>query len=290
MILSADDFGISPGVDEGILTLIEKNKISSTSCMIVGTNPHLFQNLNLLKKYKTKIDVGLHLVLTETKPVSELSYNSGLINSTGHFHPLKALAKRAYLGQLKPEALNLEITSQIEKFVSVFNQEPDFIDGHQHIQQLPIIRNSVLAAMKSFKTIRYARVANLPNPWIWGSAQSSSLRFAFENLALAIPGRQSAELFAKNNIPHNRYLLGYYRHETKTKFKDIFKKYMNLKPQPRDIFFCHPGYVDAHLKRVDRLVDSRKDNLDFLLSAEFEDLCNINSIRINRFTTTQRLT
>lgn len=283
MILSADDFGISPAVDEGILMLIEKNRISSTSCMVTGLDSALTRNLILLKKYNTKVDVGLHLVLTESTPLSGAAFKSGFVDRNGSFYSLKNLIARAYFGKLNQACLDAEIRAQIESFINIFGHAPDFIDGHQHVQQLPIVRNSIIAAMKHFKSLRYVRIADLPNQWILNSAQSVSFRFALENLALAIPGRRAAALFTKNNIQHNRFLLGYYRHTANVQFKTVFKNYLTLKPQAHDVFFCHPGFVDEHLKKVDTLVDSRKDNLDFLLSAEFEDMCNINKISINRF-------
>ena len=283
MILSADDFGISPSVDEGILKLIENNKISSTSCMVAGSNTMLTQNLTLLKRYSKKIDVGLHLVLTESKPLSNPINSSGLVGNNGLFHSFKNLAKRAYFGKLDQSSVDSEIKEQIESFINLFGQAPDFIDGHQHVQQLPIIRNSIVSIMKNYKTLKYARVANLPNPWILKAAQTISFKFALENLALTIPGRQAAALFTKNNVRHNRFLLGYYQHRPEVRFKTVFNNYLTLNPEAKDVFFCHPGFIDEHLKKVDSLVESRKENLDFLLSAEFEDICSINKLSINRF-------
>lgn len=283
MILTADDFGISPAVDEAILLLIEKDRISSTSCMVTGDNPDLRQDLSSLKKLNQKIDVGLHLVLTETKALATHDFAEGLTDRDGKFFKLKVLAARAYSGRLNKVSIEKEIRTQIENFVRLFGRVPDFIDGHQHVQQLPTIKDAVISTMKTFDSIIYARVANLPNQWLWNSTQSFSPRFALENLALAIPGRQASAAFSENKVRHNRYLLGYYRHTPDLKFNSVFKKYLTLNPRSDDIFFCHPGYIDEHLKRVDTLVDSRKDNLNFLLSAEFEDLCKINQISINRF-------
>ena len=283
MILTADDFGISPAVDEAILLLIEKDRISSTSCMVTGDNPDLRQDLSSLKKLSHKIDVGLHLVLTEAKALATHDYAEGLTDADGNFFTLKALAARAYSGRLNKVSIEKEIRAQIESFVRLFGRVPDFIDGHQHVQQLPTIKDAVISTMKIFDSIIYVRAANLPTQWLWNSAQSFSLRFALENLALTIPGRQASAAFSENNVRHNRYLLGYYRHTPNIQFNSVFKKYLTLRPQSDDIFFCHPGYIDEHLKRVDTLVESRKDNLNFLMSAEFEDLHKTNQISINRF-------
>ena len=283
MILSADDFGISPAVDEAILQLIEKKRISSTGCMVANTNPELRQNLISLKNSSSEIDVGLHLVLTDTAPLGKHRFQDGLVAKNGKLPNLKTLATKAYLGILELVAIETEILAQIENFKSVFGRTPDFIDGHQHVQQLPIVRHAIVSSLKKFNKIGYVRIANLPNSWIWNSSQLFSPRFALENLALAIPGRQSAILFSENKIKHNRYLLGYYRHTPDMQFRTVFEKYLSLGPAKNDIFFCHPGNADEHLKKVDRLVDSRKDNLEFLMSPEFQDTCEKFQVSINRF-------
>lgn len=284
MILTADDFGISPAVDEAILRLIEKKRISSTGCMVAGSNPKLEENLVSLKQLSSGVDVGLHLVLTDSAPLGDHQYQDGLVAKNGTLPNLKILATKAYLGILKVSAVESEILAQIQKFKSVFGRVPDFIDGHQHVQQLPIVREAIVSSVKIFNEIGYVRIANLPNKWIWNSAQFFSPRFAFDNLALAIPGRHSAVLFSKNKIRHNRYLLGYYRHSPDMQFKAVFEKYLSLSPAVNDIFFCHPGNSDEHLRKVDRLVDSRKDNLEFLLSSDFQEICEKNQLNINRFT------
>lgn len=284
MILTADDFGISPAVDEAILRLVEKKRISSTGCMVAGSNPELKTNLSSLRQLSSEVDVGLHLVLTDTAPLGDHQIQDGLIAKNGMLPNLKTLATKAYFGFLKASAVESEILAQIQNFKSIFGRAPDFIDGHQHVQQLPIVRDAIVSSVRIFKEIGYVRVANLPNKWLWSSAQFFSPRFAIENLALAIPGRQSAVLFSENNINHNRYLLGYYRHTPDMKFKTVFEKYLSLNPAANDIFFCHPGNTDEHLKKVDSLVDSRKDNFEFLLSSEFQDVCEKNQVNINRFT------
>lgn len=253
--------------------------------MVAGSNPELRKNLVSLKQLSSGVDVGLHLVLTESAPLGEHRFQDGLVAKNGMLPNLKILATKAYLGMLKQSAVEVEIMAQIEKFKSIFGRVPDFIDGHQHVQQLPVVREAIVSSVKAFNDIGYVRIANLPNRWIWDSAQFFSYRTAFDNLALAIPGRHSAVLFSKNMIKHNRYLLGYYRHTPDMQFKAVFENYLSLSPATNDIFFCHPGNSDEHLRKVDRLVDSRKDNLEFLLSSEFQEICEKYKLNINRFTT-----
>lgn len=251
--------------------------------MVCGSNPELEKNLTRLKSYRSAIDVGLHIVLTDTNPLSEQKVQDGLVGHSGKFKSLKNLAIESYLAKIDHASVHREINAQIEKFISIFGEPPAFLDGHQHVQQLPIVRQAVASAMKIYNTIGYVRTANLPLKWLLNYSKSGSNRYIFENLGLAIPGRGSASFFDSEGIKHNRYLLGYYRPGEDVFFKSVFKEYLKIKPSNNDVFFCHPGFVDAHLIKVDALVESRQDNLNFLLSAEFEDLCNSNELSINRF-------
>ena len=141
MILSADDFGISPAVDEAIIRLVEKKRISSTGCMVAGTNPHLFRNLSSLKNLCADIDVGLHLVLTDITPLAEYSIKEGFVEKNGRLPSLKTLALKSYLRLLTQETIEKEILAQISEFERIFGCAPDFVDGHQHVSEKAIRRH-----------------------------------------------------------------------------------------------------------------------------------------------------
>lgn len=281
MILCADDFGISPAVDDGILELIEMNRLSATSCMMASLNsPTKFDQL---KKFIDKIEIGLHLVLTDTKPISGSKETYSLINNQGHFFKLKTLIKKSYLGHIQPQQVGIEIRAQIEAFIQTFGRSPDYIDGHQHVQTLPIIREQIVAAMKSYPSIRYVRVADISSHWLQESFFRGLIMPAAGNLALGLSGQKASRIFSKNGISHNRFLLGYWPLSSKTLFREIFQEYLRLNPTANDIFFCHPGYTDKQLRQVDALTDARVGCLEFLRSAEFSDICGSQNLFLNRF-------
>lgn len=281
MILCADDFGISPAVDDGILELIEFGLLSSTSCMIASLNkPTRFEKL---KKFDGHVDLGLHLVFTDTKPIGRTKKYSTLVNSDGRFFKLFELIKFCYFGQLDRNEIKFEIEAQIQEFINVFGRPPDYIDGHQHIQLLPIIREQLQITVKSYPSIKYIRIANITDKWIWDTVKTGQVMPALGNLALRQIGLKSAQVFSKNGIAHNRFLLGYWNLSSKASFAKIFEEYLRINPTSEDIFFCHPGYIDDKLKQVDPLVDDRISCLQFLRSSQFTELCQSQNIILNRF-------
>jgi signal transduction histidine kinase len=46
------------------------------------------------------------------------------------------------------------VRAQLTAFQSAFGHPPDFVDGHQHVQLFPQIRDAVLAAMRAQATLR----------------------------------------------------------------------------------------------------------------------------------------
>ncbi len=92
-----------------------------------------------------------------------------------------------------------------------------------------------------------------------------------------------ARLMDCSGVPRNRFLLGFYDYEGKRGFDTIVRLYLTLKPNDRDIFFCHPGYVDDELRSRDCVVDSRLDVLEFLKSSRIQQLMNEAGVRMNRF-------
>ena len=150
MKLCADDYALNPAVSEGILNLILKKKINSVSCLT--TTDCWKTKANDLKPFLKTIEIGLHLSLTDPKPVYSPSCS------------LMALTKKAYLGQLKKQSIVQEIRKQIEMFEKHLGILPHYIDGHEFCHQLPIIRSALIDIAKEyhFKKIIFIFVFFIP--------------------------------------------------------------------------------------------------------------------------------
>ncbi len=85
--------------------------------------------------------LGLHVTLTG--PLQPLSANFAPLRH-GRFLPLNAMLRLATARRLQPEPLADEIAAQLRKFIDVFGRPPDFLDGHQHIQLFPQVRDAFL--------------------------------------------------------------------------------------------------------------------------------------------------
>jgi chitin disaccharide deacetylase len=271
MIVCADDYGLSDSIDDAVIELIQKNRLTATSCMVNGQN--VKKSTSRLKEYLDKIDVGLHLLLTDGKPLSNQKTDGGLVDQNGNLNSFWMLTTKAYFQMVQFKSASNEIRAQIERFHDLFGRMPDFIDGHKHVQQLPVMRNSLAKVIKDMKFSPYLRIAALPDIWMMNTQLHFSKKMAIDNMIINYPGTGARKLFIKHGFHCNRYLLGYYHGSCSATFSEIFRLYTKVNPVDKDIFFCHPGHEEKH----------RIDSLQFLVSSEFDDICSARSISLNRF-------
>ena len=138
----ADDFGLEAGVDQAIVALAGQGRISATGCLVQA--PNFAQSARALKGLP--IDLGLHLNLTEP------------LGQTGLRLPLGQLLWRTYSGLIAKQAVAEQIETQLDLFEKHVSQVPDFVDGHLHVHQFPVVRELLLQAIQR----RYSHKL----PWI----------------------------------------------------------------------------------------------------------------------------
>src|SRR5215471_5157876 len=145
--LCADDYGISPSVNAAIRDLVVRGRINATSVMVVTPSFHgaEAQALQALNSKAQRVAIGLHLTLSA--PHRPLSEGFRPLRH-GAFPPLGILLTQACLGLLTPDTLTAEIARQIRAFVEHFGRPPDFIDGHQHVQLFPQVREALLTVAR----------------------------------------------------------------------------------------------------------------------------------------------
>jgi predicted glycoside hydrolase/deacetylase ChbG (UPF0249 family) len=283
MILCADDYGISPGVSRGIRQLLARGRLSATSCM-VGF-PEVEDELRALRAYRESVDIGLHFVLTDHAPLASHPDSSGLLDANGRLLPFSRLARRAYRNRLDEGAIARELTSQLDRFVEWLGFAPDFIDGHQHVQQLPGVRNALAAVVRADPRLAnvYVRVGKLPRIGPKALSSSPSWSTLLGSCAIAFPSRGAGRVFAAAGIRTNDRLLGYYPAEQGLAFEAVFAWYASLRPSARDVFSCHPGTMDPILEARDSLTSEREEVLGFLASDAFEERLASSGLALNRF-------
>ena len=133
IVVCADDYGLESGVDAAIVALANKRRLSATGCLV--TAPGFVQSASALKALP--IDVGLHLNFTEN------------LGPPGIYRSLGALIAAAYTGRLSAQAVRAQIDQQLDLFHAHVSRAPDFVDGHLHVHQFPVIREQLVEALRA---------------------------------------------------------------------------------------------------------------------------------------------
>jgi len=269
-ILCADDFGISPGVSEGILDLVKTQRLSAVGCMM--NRATIKDQAAKLNEHRGAIDIGIHLVLTDLAP---------LTNASKKMPSIARLTKNSFFGGLVKLKIKTELTAQLDLFESLFGHPPNFIDGHHHIQQLPGIRDIVLSLIDN----RYAE----KKPHIRSGHENFSRIFRrgvdpLKALAISFFGKGLQDRAAAKGISFNDGFSGIYDLSGKVPYGKLFDHFTDHL-RPGSLIMCHPGKVDEILRSLDKLTDQRETELAYFLSEDFIHLLARKKLRLGRFST-----
>lgn len=135
-IINADDFGLTKGVNKGIIEAHQNGIVTSTTLMATG---NAFEDAVELAKATPTLGVGVHLVLTSQKPL--LTTHKTLVDEKGNFkYKLETIDK-----DLSLEETYQEWRAQIEKVRAVL--PITHFDSHHymhfHDYLLPVVRQLV---------------------------------------------------------------------------------------------------------------------------------------------------
>ncbi len=278
LIINADDFGYTRGVNEGIIRAHREGILTSATLMANGA---AFDDAVQSAKANPKLGVGCHLVLTGGNAVAPKDQIPSLADPDGRLpESLSALVARLSVGSVRTEDIQTELRAQVEK-IQRAGIELTHLDTHKHTHVHPRVmaaigqvacdfriarvRNPIEHLRDSWRTARSEKsgfVVNLAascavssvGSWFHSIARKYGLRSPDHFLGLAITGRISASALCR---------------------------LLDTLPDGRTEIMTHPGVCDADLRKTDtRLNQQRETELDALLSPEARRLAAEKGIRL----------
>jgi chitin disaccharide deacetylase len=270
--LCADDYGISPGVNRAIRDLIERGRLNATSVMVV--TPAIGRDeADLLKAAAAnspRCAIGLHVTLTA--PFRPLSMHFRPLDG-GMFLPFARLLRAGQLWRLDSEIIAAEVAMQLNAFRGLFGRAPDFVDGHQHVQLYPQVRDGFLAAVKE----------KAPNAWVRQARRNQPLwqRLASPKaLLLDILSTQFRRRAGDAGIAINPAFAGAYDFTRKPDYGALMRDFLDGLPEG-SVVMCHPGFVDDTLISLDPLTTMREAEHAYLAGDAFAELLAANRVTLS---------
>lgn len=222
IVICADDFGLSPGINAGILDLARRGRLSAASCMTTGKS---FAR-DARQLVDLPVQTGLHLNLTE--PLEDDAF----------YQPLPHLLKSTYLRRIDRRRLLHEIDRQFDAFDATFRRAPDYVDGHQHVHQFPVVRDCLLHTLRR----RYPDF----RPWLRSTSPGVSCRTPWRHRLKAgfiglLGAARLARQAGRSGFPMSRRLLGVYDFQGgESAYLSLLDVWL-LHAKAGDLVMCHPA-------------------------------------------------
>lgn len=269
--LCADDYGLSEGVNRGIRDLIGRGRLNATSVMVVGAaiGRDEVAALKRVAADSPRCAIGLHATLTA--PFRPLTMHFKPVDG-GMFLAFPAMLRAGLLRRLDPEIIYAELMVQLTAFKDLFGRAPDFVDGHQHSQLFPQIRDAFLQAVKQAA----------PDAWVrqGGRNQPLTKRLgAPKALVLDILSSQFRKRASAAGIAFNPAFAGAYDFSRQPDFGVLMRQFLDGLPEG-GLIMCHPGFVDETLVSLDPLTTQREHEYGFLQSEHFPALLAANNVTL----------
>lgn len=139
LIVNADDLGYSAGIDAGILRAHREGVVTSTTLM---TSVPGAVRAALLVRSAPTLDVGVHLVLTHGRPLSDPATVPSLVGPDGSFLRPRDLMGT---GRARTDEVLREYRAQYARGRELLGREPTHIDTHHWVQTEPAISDAYAA-------------------------------------------------------------------------------------------------------------------------------------------------
>ncbi len=277
LIVNADDFGLTAGVNRGIVEAHAAGIVTSATLM---ANSTAFDDAVQLAGSNPKLSVGCHLVLIDGTPLLAADKVPSLMDpgNRSHFRQnISGFSLRALSGRLHADEIEAEATAQIRKLQSAGIQV-SHIDTHKHTHMFPQVLHpllraaqacGVLAVRNPFGWMAFSGIANRPQLWQrYGQVKLLNLLAGKFRHAVADAGMLTTDgsvgVIATGALDDR-----------------LFHFILETLPEGTWEFVTHPGYNDAELAGIrTRLRESRDLELGVLTSAATRTLLDRNGIQI----------
>lgn len=288
LIVNADDFGLTEGVNRGVEQCCVAGGATSVTLMAVGSacTDAVRRAQTTFQEARRSISVGCHVVLMDGTPVLSPEVIPSLLDAAdaGSFRPsFSSFTRGAITHRFNPDQIYLEITAQIHR-LQQSGIRVSHADTHKHAHLFPAIMEPFIMALKSCG-VRALRNPFYPfrMPTVREIRERPRLLRRFGQVPLLRSfARRFRQLVEREGLTTTDGCIGVYA--------PTFGSFAQLDQAVRDLpngtweLVCHPGYVTPELRAVNtRLRESREIELQMLTSPTFREMLNAHGVELCSF-------
>ncbi len=281
LIINADDFGLTAGVNRAILEAHQQGVVTSATLMAGG---RAFTEAVQFAQQAPQLNLGCHVVLVDGEPLLPPEQVPTLLaagDQQRHFRKgVGELAAATLRGRIDPAQVEAEATAQMRQLQAAGLALSHF-DTHKHAHMFPGILRPLLRAARAcgvralrnpfapVKPLAFAHLLRRPRLWKRYS-EVTALRRLLDNFRRAV---QEGEMITTDGT------FGIV--STGALDEQLFEAIVGSIPEGTWEFVCHPGYNDAELASVrTRLRQSRQTEFQVLTSASAREALDRRGIQL----------
>ena len=255
LIINADDFGLTPGINRAIGELHLAGALTSTTLMATGL---AFEDAVAISRAQSTLGIGCHIVLTDGVPVSHPYSIPTLLGSDGKtFRPsLMDFVQALLRGDVRENDIEREALAQIQKLQRA-GIDVTHLDTHKHTHLFPTVARPLLHVAER------CSIGAVRNPFEPSWTRTLGHGGLLRRLQMLLLNRQRPRFQRIPQLRHGHVLttdgtIGI----SATGQLNANTLVEALSALPADGTFelcCHPGYNDADLDAVKTRLRATRD-------------------------------
>jgi chitin disaccharide deacetylase len=247
LIVNADDFGRTEEINSGIVVAFLHGIVTGASLMV--TFPAFEMAVDSVNEHH--LPVGIHLNLTEGRPLNDPRDVPSLVDRSGQFYSKNHFFLRLFQERICLNETRRELETQVQCALD-HGLRLDHLDGHHHIHAAPRLA-PICCDLARSAGIQFMRMISPPRYFAPSAAAVQQWTTLFLSSKRLCP-----------SISHADHFWGYELMEYADKEAALLKILRRLRPGINELM-CHPGELST--EDIGGYNAARADELAALCSA-----------------------
>lgn len=267
LIINADDFGLSEGVNKGIVECFRNGVLTSATLMANGDG---FDDARSILKTHS-IPTGVHLNIVRGLPVAPPEKIPTLVDGKGRFWSLAGLFTGIFLGRISAKDIETEFRAQAAKALDKGIRITHY-DSHRHVHNHPFI----MSALKKVCVDTGVRRVRL------SCGKAPALDFK-RRLIDGFARKSRTRLLADGSIAVNDSFTNLFENTKRENYRQRLEAFFSGLAEGTTEIGCHPGYRQGITLEGEASYEREKD-LEFLTDPFLKELIARHRIQLVDYT------
>lgn len=282
VIINADDFGLSKGINKGIIRGYREGVLTSASLIV---NMPGFEDAVSLIRENPGLDIGLHINFFRGTPILSVYKVRSLINKKGRFlGNIFKIAAGVYRRRLSLTELEAESDAQIKKALDR-GINITHLDSEKHLHLISKVYKIIVKLAKKYGINKIRNINEYPYVLKFMPSDTSILSSSLcKTSLLQFLSKRAKRINSIYSIKTADYSFGIM--DTGKMTLEKYERLFNCLKSGTTEISCHPGYIDEEWLRPPLNTEkyyinlSRERELDTLLSARLKEIIRDSDIEL----------